>query len=923
MRRCLSLVGLAVAAFLPGEARAAGVVGNGTPASCTQAALEAALVGGGAVTFDCGPGDVTIQLTSEQVISTSTTVDGGGRVTLQGADLTRMFRVPGAAPGIALTIQGLRLYRGECPFFEPGVELLSGGAIVAGAGSQITLVDTRLDSNSCRDVSGTLGRGGAVSVSNGSVLLRRVQAQNNAAGEGGVVYSLNSTVVIEDSRLTGNSPSNHGGVLAARSGSVAFRRNQVLFGHATSSGGCIDAAFGPKDAGMTVEATRILGADTFGEGGAIRQRGGALHIVGSSFGSGRAARGGAIFVEDVSDLSILNATFSANQAEFDAMNPGSGRGGAVYIAGATAGSVVHSTFALNSAENSGGAFAGDGPSPVLLRASVLGANASGTGSTFSPACAITLAAGPFNVQAPGEAADVDCVAGVLRADPRVELTSDPPTSVGVFRLLEGSPAIDLVTSGCPPPATDLRQRPRPFGAACDAGSYELMPLVDIGDSFVLEGDGAVTTATFVVELSGPRPTGTVTVAYATADDTAVAWLDYAPVSGVLTFPPGVTQQQVTVDVLGDGIDEPIERFLLHLVDPGNVAVGRSPGRGVIGDEDDPVVSIGDAAVMEGDVGTLAVQLTVSLASPPVESTAAYFTVEPGTALPGVDYAAAGGVVTFAPGVSTGTVTVNVLGDTLDEPDERFYVHLFGADSATVGDGEGVVRIQDDDGGVIRVGELGHGRTVRADAVGGSSLYVLAQPSLTSWEVVVDETSGDLGDAGPVVERLRGDLVLEQASVAVGTGSARALRWANTTTSGTPRESYVRFASPGCGSACGPDDVYRVRAYETTLRAARFNCAGGQVSAAVLENTGAEALQVLVLAWNSAGSRLQFEPQLTVTVAPRATSVLNVCALLDLDGMSGSLTAVHDGSYGQLVGKVVSVDPASGSSFDTPFTQRPR
>jgi hypothetical protein len=36
------------------SARAAGVVGDGTPGSCTTAALTAALSGGGLVTFDCG-----------------------------------------------------------------------------------------------------------------------------------------------------------------------------------------------------------------------------------------------------------------------------------------------------------------------------------------------------------------------------------------------------------------------------------------------------------------------------------------------------------------------------------------------------------------------------------------------------------------------------------------------------------------------------------------------------------------------------------------------------------------------------------------------------------------------------------------------------------------------------------------------------
>ena len=41
-------------------------------------------------------------------------------------------------------------------------------------------------------------------------------------------------------------------------------------------------------------------------------------------------------------------------------------------------------------------------------------------------------------------------------------------------LLTGSPAIDAVTSGCPPPATDQRGVSRPQGPHCDIGAYELV-----------------------------------------------------------------------------------------------------------------------------------------------------------------------------------------------------------------------------------------------------------------------------------------------------------------------------------------------------------------------------------------------------------------------------------------------------------------
>src|SRR5689334_1234552 len=69
-------------------ARAAAVVGDGTPSSCTEAALTAALAGGGTVTFQCG-GPKTILILSEKQIAQDTIVDGSDAITLTGELATR------------------------------------------------------------------------------------------------------------------------------------------------------------------------------------------------------------------------------------------------------------------------------------------------------------------------------------------------------------------------------------------------------------------------------------------------------------------------------------------------------------------------------------------------------------------------------------------------------------------------------------------------------------------------------------------------------------------------------------------------------------------------------------------------------------------------------------------------------------------
>src|SRR3954454_20454842 len=69
----------------------AGVVGSGTPTSCTQSALQAQLSAGGTVTFNCGAGQQTISITSPLGVLSSfppVTIDGNDTMTLDGTGTT-------------------------------------------------------------------------------------------------------------------------------------------------------------------------------------------------------------------------------------------------------------------------------------------------------------------------------------------------------------------------------------------------------------------------------------------------------------------------------------------------------------------------------------------------------------------------------------------------------------------------------------------------------------------------------------------------------------------------------------------------------------------------------------------------------------------------------------------------------------------
>ena len=116
-RRARAAAWLAVAALaaLAAPAESGGVVGDGSPASCTEAALDTALAGGGTVTFHCG-GPVVIPVTAVKTLTTTTTVDGTGQqVTLDGGGTTRLFETTYQFASFTITLRNLTLRNAARP----------------------------------------------------------------------------------------------------------------------------------------------------------------------------------------------------------------------------------------------------------------------------------------------------------------------------------------------------------------------------------------------------------------------------------------------------------------------------------------------------------------------------------------------------------------------------------------------------------------------------------------------------------------------------------------------------------------------------------------------------------------------------------------------------------------------------------------
>jgi hypothetical protein len=93
---------------------------------------------------------------------------------------------------------------------------------------------------------------------------------------------------------------------------------------------------------------------------------------------------------------------------------------------------------------------------------------------------------------------------------------------------------------------------------------------------------------------------------------------------------------------------------------------------------------------------VAARFRVKLSAPSVQSVSVDFATADGTANSISDYGATSGTLTFAPGVTTQTVTVSVNGDTLYEKNETFFVDLRNPTNATIAVGAGRWTIANDD-----------------------------------------------------------------------------------------------------------------------------------------------------------------------------------------------------------------------------------
>ena len=124
-----------------------------------------------------------------------------------------------------------------------------------------------------------------------------------------------------------------------------------------------------------------------------------------------------------------------------------------------------------------------------------------------------------------------------------------------------------------------------------------------------------------------------------------------------------------------------------------------PSNNTAADRDYPgptVFSIADASSTEGNSGVRAVTAIVSVGGPIYSPTTLDFATADGSATAAADYVATSGTLTFAPGASSGQITVPIKGDVLGEGDETLFLRISNAQDGQTLRSQATITILDDD-----------------------------------------------------------------------------------------------------------------------------------------------------------------------------------------------------------------------------------
>jgi len=480
------------------------VVGDGTPASCTEAALAAAIADGGKITFACGDAPATIVLTAQLKITSDVVLDGGGKVTLSGGTTTRIINMDTGnyeATGPSLTVQRLGFIDGKASgtMIPLGTDVDGGGGAIYYLGGSVTAIDCTFNNNEAATLGPDVAGGAIYGIGVGGTTVVGCTFNNNRAANGGALGALGASLTIVNSTLTNNTATGTGANYVDMMGQQAGQggnggaivmdgmgRDLKICGATVTgnTGGAFGGAlFRTGYAGEPTTIDRSSFADNTipdhddddmpsGAGGLYIQ-GTAVTMTNTTI-SGNTSRGATgLWIlghgPQPATANLTNVTIFGNktwpQADFTTRGIGSG----LVIGDDTTGTLLNCTIAGNEAQFASGIAR---VSPLTVRNTIISnladnqytpLNCTGSGYADPPGT------GDHNIQWPnGLKDDMDCTPGITRADPLLAGLADNGGPTPTATPMPGSPALAAGTD-CPP--TDQRGMPR--SEPCTLGALEV------------------------------------------------------------------------------------------------------------------------------------------------------------------------------------------------------------------------------------------------------------------------------------------------------------------------------------------------------------------------------------------------------------------------------------------------------------------
>jgi len=444
------------------------VVGGGTPASCTPAALQAAADAGGTIVFACGPSPVTITVSSPIAFTKQAVLDGGGLVTLSGGGTSRILLLDSSYDRTTprLTVQRLVFRDGMGP--ATGDDTAVGGGAIYRDGGSLTVVDCTFENDRARSPGQDVAGGAIYGFGGGETVIVGSTFTGNSASNGGAVGSLNGDLLVVNSAFTGNAASGSGGnpgqggcggaIYMDGTHEKAFLCGVRIAGNeAGGLGGGVfrvsnDATGSFSMNASIVDSNRVTPPDA-GNAGGLYLQGLRLAVTNSTISRNQAFHNGGIWIHGGEAL-LANTTVAENVAYGT-------NGGGIWLSGSPAGALLNSTIANNHATGQdvvAGAIFGAG---LALQNTLV----SGNTAMWSPGCDVTHGDAGGNLQWPDGAL---CTRALAVADPLLGTLGDHG---GLTETMVPAPESPARARGRGCPATDQRGQPR--AVSCTAGAVEV------------------------------------------------------------------------------------------------------------------------------------------------------------------------------------------------------------------------------------------------------------------------------------------------------------------------------------------------------------------------------------------------------------------------------------------------------------------